>query len=562
MARLSKQLYPWRDAATMRPAATLIFLRDSAQGLQVLMTRRSATASFAPGVYVFPGGVVDDEDRELAQLAANAALHTTPGQSSLVSKRLDQDANELAWAIAACREATEELGIVLARFNAEQTYVSPQTIDRDKPLGIQLQSLQAHWAADQVYSFSHWQTDQDMPRRFDVRFMVAKIPSDQIAIADEGEQFEPEWIVPSQGLTRFERGEFNIIFPTIRTLKSLANFSCADDVIAHCKAQLSLPFFLPRAGYLRGQDSRHTADEMQYGELQLVCPDGQIQHHLDWQTDRPVPLLKHIQRLTCPNPGVMTGPGTNTYIIGEGNQFVVIDPGPDDKEHIERIAAIVGPHLTHILCTHSHPDHHPGAKRLQALCTANNTAMAPIMGLPMPYAYKQNNGKQRDTQYETPNNWHFDPDVVLHDGQCVRVGDSTLRAIHTPGHASNHLCFLLEEDQLLFSGDHILNGVTPIINPPDGDMQAYLDSLNHLASFDFDFIFPAHGYVLAPAKLAIEKLIAHRLKREAKVVAAIAKVGDSDLDVLVAAVYDDVDVKLHPAAKRSLLAHLIKLKTV
>ena len=558
MTRPTKQLYPWREAAAMRPAATLICLRDSERGLEVLMTRRSATASFAPGVYVFPGGVVDEADRDLAALADQGLTH-------LVAKRIDQSADELAWAIAACREAAEELGILMARDNAAkalQAFMSPHAIDRNQPLNPQLKSLHAHWAADQVHSFSHWQTDQDMPRRFDVRFMVAKIPPDQMAIADEGEQFEPEWIAPKQGLARFERGEFKLIFPTIRTLQSLATFSFADDVIAHCQSlsQTTLPFFLPRAGYLCGQDSRHTADEMQYGELQLVCPDGQIQHHLDWQTNRPVPLLKHVQRLTCPNPGVMTGPGTNTYIIGEHNQFVVIDPGPDDKEHIERIAAIVGPHLTHILCTHSHPDHHPGAKRLQQLAANHGAARAPIMGLSMPCPYMQSNGRPRDTQYETPNAWQFDPDVVLRDGQCLSVGDSTLRAIHTPGHASNHLCFLLEEDQLLFSGDHILNGVTPIINPPDGDMQAYLDSLHRLATLNFNFIFPAHGYVLAPAKLAIQKLIAHRLKREAKVIAALTSHGDSDLDVLVKAVYDDVDVRLHPAAKRSLLAHLVKLK--
>ena len=555
MPRSSKQLRPWRDPAPMRPAATLMLLRDGPQGLEVLMTRRSATASFAPGAYVFPGGVVDQADRDLAQQAAN---NTT----ALVARRANQDANELAWAIAACREATEELGIVMARSNRaddKRAYIAPDRLDRDKPLISQLAQLQAHWATDEVHSFSHWQTDQDLPRRFDVRFMVAKIPSDQIPIADEGEQFEPEWIVPAEGLARYERGEFNIIFPTIRTLRVLATFKTAGKVIAHCETQKELPFFLPRAGYFSGQDSRHTADEMQFGELHLVSPDGQINHHLDWHTDKAVPLLKHVQRLTCPNPGMMTGPGTNTYIVGEGTQFVVIDPGPDDAGHIARIATIVGAHLIAILCTHSHPDHHPGAKRLQNLAAANGARHVAISGVAMPHAYPQADGSLRSTDYETPSAWAFTPEHPLKHGDCITVGDCTIRAIHTPGHASNHVCFLLEEDQLLFSGDHILNGVTPIINPPDGDMQAYLDSLSYLATLDFDFILPAHGYVLAPAKLAITKLIAHRLKREAKVIAAMDRLRTNDVDVLVAAVYDDVDSRLHPMARRSLLAHLIKL---
>ena len=556
MPRLSKQLHAWRDPAPMRPAATLMLLRDGAQGLEVLMTRRSATASFAPGAYVFPGGVVDQADRDLALLAHKNA---TP----LIAKRQNQDADELAWAIAACREATEELGIVMARLNtasSKNAYIAPNRLDRSLPLTPQLQALQAHWATDQVHSFSHWQTDQDLPRRFDVRFMVAKIPSDQIPVADEGEQFEPEWIAPTQGLARYERGEFNIIFPTIRTLRVLATFTTADAVMAHCAAQKELPFFLPRAGYFGGLDSRHTADEMQFGELHLVSPDGQINHHLDWHTDKPVALLKHVQRLTCPNPGMMTGPGTNTYIVGEGEQFVVIDPGPDDAGHIERIAAIVGAHLKAILCTHSHPDHHPGATRLQSLAISAGAHTVPIKGVAMPHAYPQADGSLRSTNYETPSTWAFTPDHPLKNGECITVGDCTIRAIHTPGHASNHVCFLLEEDQLLFSGDHILNGVTPIINPPDGDMQAYLDSLAYLATLDFDFILPAHGYVLAPAKLAIAKLVAHRLKREAKVIAAMERLGTDDVDVLVVDVYNDVDSRLHPMARRSLLAHLIKLK--
>jgi len=252
-------------------------------------------------------------------------------------------------------------------------------------------------------------------------------------------------------------------------------------------------------------------------------------------------LRTNVQRLTAPNPGMMTGPGTNTYIVGTPGDRIVIDPGPALPEHVERLAQAVRDDLRAIVCTHSHPDHSPAAPLLRERVGRD----VPTLGLPSAPTARPHSA--------------FTPDRALADGERLRCGDATLRVIHTPGHAANHLCLVLEEDRLLFSGDHVLNGSTTVVDPPDGDMHAYLASLRRLAAEPVDFILPAHGHVLGPARQAIERLIAHRLGREAKVLGVLRDSGGGTLATLVAGAYDDVPTTLHPVAQRSLLAHLEKL---
>ena len=291
---------------------------------------------------------------------------------------------------------------------------------------------------------------------------------------------------------------------------------------------------------------------MPYGELALVCPDGQIVHPLDW-TDQARPLLRNVVRLTAPNPGTMTGPGTNSYLVGDAaTGYLAIDPGPNDAQHLQRLWQAAGGDIRMIVCTHSHPDHSPGAAPLQAMC-ANPP---PILGLPsLPTARAGSS---------------FTPDRALADGETLALagpGSShTLRVLHTPGHAANHLCLVLEEDGLLFSGDHILNGSTTVVDPPDGDMTAYLDSLDRLASecaaHGIEFILPAHGHVLGFAPQAIARLKAHRLQREAKVLAALRARPDGGLSDWVPLAYDDVPQRLWPVAQRSLLAHVQRIESL
>ena len=534
MVRPSQLLHSQREPAPLRPAATVLLLRDGPLGLEVLMTRRSMTASFAPGAYVFPGGGIDPADAD-----AHPQASRRPGQSDL----------HLTQAIAAIRESFEELGVLFAR-GPDGRWADALDIaamDRSGPFAAQCRARGLQLAADQVYILAHWVTDRDLPRRFDVPFLVARMPAGQTPVADEAEQFEPVWVRPADALERHETGQFFIIFPTIRTLERLRTYPDVQAVLSACAAtEEPLWTSCPRAGRLGGQEARYMEHEAPYGELALVCPDGQIQHTLDWQTDHPVALLRNVQRLTAPNPGVMTGPGTNSYLVGDPHTgYAVIDPGPADTEHLQRLWQAAGGQIRMIVCTHSHPDHSPGAAPLQALCENR----PPILGLASRPTARANS--------------RFAPDRELADGERLRLsggGDShTLRVIHTPGHAANHLCLVLEEDGLLFSGDHVLNGSTTVIDPPDGHMGDYLHSLDKLVQacdLGVEFILPAHGHVLGFARQAITGLKAHRLRREAKIAAALQALPHGSLEQWVERAYDDVPPRLWPVAARSLQAHV------
>ena len=531
MPRQEYRVHDYRPPVEPRPAATILLLRDTSDGIEVLMTRRSMQASFAPGVFVFPGGAVDADDR------GDAAR-------SLSRSRETQSHEQQAFTVAAIREAFEELGILLARLpdgsSAGQAHLDRMSRERDADFLEQIGHHGMNLAVEDVYWLCHWITDRDLPKRFDARFFVARMPADQEPVADEGETFEPVWISPRDALQRHEQGSFSMIFPTIRTLRRLAQFADVQSVLDQCVSEKPLWTSSPRGAMLRDQIERFSEHEPPYGELELIVPDGRLLHSLDWQHEKPVALLRNVMRLTAPNPGRMTGPGTNTYIIGEPEAgYLVIDPGPDLSIHVQRIAAIVGNGLKAILCTHAHPDHSPGAVELKALTGA------PIFGAPSGPNFRSE--------------WQFTPDRTLAHGERIGVAGSTLKVIHTPGHASNHLCFLLEEDALLISGDHINNGSTVVIDPPDGNMRDYLQALQDLLQEPIEYILPAHGWVLGFAHESIRQLIAHRLKREGKVLSSVKRTGGGTVDELVRAVYDDVDAIMHPVAKRSLLAHLEKL---
>ena len=559
MPRIHQQLHTHREPVATRPAATVLLLRDTPDngGLEVLMTRRSGTASFAPGAYVFPGGGIDALD---ASPETHAAADRRPAQGDL----------HLTQAIAAIRESFEELGVLLARHTggprkglmADAHDIA--AIDRNQPFAAQCQARGLRLAADSVYLLAHWTGDRDLPRRFEVPFLVARMPEGQEPVADETEQFEPVWVRPADALARHEAGQFFMIYPTIRTLQRLAKFDATQAVLDAVAHEQPLWVSCPRAGLLGGTEARYMEDEMPFGELALVCPDGQIVHPLDWQTERAVPLLRNVQRLTAPNPGVMTGPGTNSYLVGDpATGFIAIDPGPADAEHLDKLWRAAGGDIRMIVCTHSHPDHSPGAAPLQALCVQAGRAAPPILGLPSAPTARAASA--------------FTPDRALQNNELLALMGKapegkithTLQVIHTPGHAANHVCLLLQEDGLLFSGDHILNGSTTVIDPPDGNMADYLDSLDRLdalcAEHSVEFILPAHGHVLGGpingARSAIAKLKAHRLAREAKVLAAMQALPDGSMEDWVQHAYDDVPPRMWPVAQRSLLAHVERIRS-
>ena len=239
------------------------------------------------------------------------------------------------------------------------------------------------------------------------------------------------------------------------------------------------------------------------------------------------------------NPGPMTGPGTNSYLLGE-EQLVLIDPGPASDEQLSTLMRCCERgQLRYVCVTHTHRDHSPGAK---ALAEATG---AELVGLAAPEVAGQDQS--------------FQPARMWEGGDILDCGDFHLELIATPGHVSNHICYLLLEEKLLFTGDHILQGTTPVILPPDGNMSDYLESLRSLQDRDLRYLAPGHGRLMERPQEEIRHLIDHRLKREAKIRGCLESLGAVTIDELVLAAYDDVAEHLIPWAKKTLTAHLIKL---
>jgi glyoxylase-like metal-dependent hydrolase (beta-lactamase superfamily II) len=260
-----------------------------------------------------------------------------------------------------------------------------------------------------------------------------------------------------------------------------------------------------------------------------VSPDG---------TGRQAALFEDVVRVRAGNPGMMTGSGTNTYLVGR-DRLMVIDPGPDDPRHLDAVATAGAGRIRSILVTHTHPDHAPGAARLAAWTGAERVGFASRDG--------------------------FTADRMVGDGWTPDPPGPRIRAVATPGHASNHLCYLLDREggeagptRVLFTGDHVMDGSTVVISPPDGDMGAYLASLRRVLALDppVDVIAPGHGELIVDPSRVVAGIVEHRLRRGEKVADALRSAGRATVDQLVPAVYDDVEWERYPVARRSLWAHL------
>ena len=249
---------------------------------------------------------------------------------------------------------------------------------------------------------------------------------------------------------------------------------------------------------------------------------------------RPVALAPGVVRVTAPNPGMMTGPGTNSYLVGT-SELVVVDPGPDEPAHVDALVEAGRGRVRWVVVTHTHPDHAPAAATLAERTGAEVIGFGP-----------------RDA---------FDPDRSVGEGFELAGDGFCLRAVHTPGHASNHLCWLLLEEGMLFSGDHVMQGSTVVIAPPDGDMAQYMASLARLLDLDppVASIAPGHGSLLGDPPAVVTGILDHRRRREEAVVAALRGARRATVDELVGPVYADVHEALHPVARMSLWAHLRKL---
>ena len=531
-----------------RPAATLILVRDTHAGMEVFMIRRSQAAEFVGGAHVFPGGGVDAADA-----TSELAAYCEGLDDFEASRLLGVERGGLAYWAAAMRECFEEAGLLLAH-DAGGRYADLNQPQRAEVFAQWRKSVrsgqatladlcreqQLRLAAGRLAYYSHWITQPGRARRYDTRFFVAVAPTAQTPSHDNSETVDHLWIRPAEALERHRRGDLHLVFPTIKTLESIAHFSTTGALMEFARSPREMPAMAPRAATTRAGRKILVPGDYAYAEVGRLDPDDKGTAAGEIVPGTVVQLSDKVRRITAPNPGFMTGPGTNTYLLGAGEDIALIDPGPAIDAHIEAVIKAAGARIRWILVTHTHPDHSPAAALLKTKTGAELMGMAPP-----PF------GSQDQS---------FRPDRVLAHGERIELAGCVLRVIHAPGHASNQLCYLLEEEKLLFTGDHVMQGSTVVINPPDGDMRVYLDSLRRLQGEDIAWFAPGHGFLMDEPQEALEHLLNHRLARENKVLNAVREAGTATLDALLPVVYDDVPARVHPVASRSLLAHLIKLK--
>jgi glyoxylase-like metal-dependent hydrolase (beta-lactamase superfamily II)/8-oxo-dGTP pyrophosphatase MutT (NUDIX family) len=559
-----------------RPAAALVLLRDAcgtasvtAPGFEVLLLVRGehGAGDQRSGAAVFPGGVVDARDAEARAWCLGA-------DDAALSRAFGVVHGALDFAVAAVREAFEEAGLLLActpdggapspqrlaqalaewRMPVLRGEVGIAEVCRALDLRLDLRAL--------AYS-AHWLTPPGVPKRFDTRFFTAPAPAGQTAVPDGGETLAAHWLRPAQALDA--AAGLKLLPPLRLTLQALAALpagltaAAAHAAVATRAADRGVALTMPRlARDARGTPKARVVmpDEPAWAEIGRIDPVGRGDAAAAIEPGVPVRLSAAVWRVTAPNPGPMTGPGTNSYLVGgapvpgQPVQWTVIDPGPADAVHRQalldaaRVAGGADARIVRVLVTHTHRDHSPGAA---ALAEATD---AEVGGRLADHAEGQDAS--------------FAPTRPLSGGERLALAPGvTLQVLHTPGHASNHLCYLLEEEALLFTGDHVMQGSTVVINPPDGDMGAYLGSLRALRDWPAQtlrWLAPGHGFLVAQPQAVIDALIAHRLRREHKVRQALQALAPCALPALVPAVYDDVPPALHALARRSLLAHLLKLR--
>ena len=531
-----------------RPAATLILVRDGANGLEVLLAKRTHLANFAGGAYVFPGGAVDADDSapELAALASDL-------DDAQASKRLGIEQGGIGYWIAAIRECFEEAGLLFALdgdaeligipANAAQKYgeLRKSLAAGQITLLELLRVNDLRLATDRLHYFGHWITQVGRPRRYTTRFFLAQAPAMQTPSHDGEELVNHLWIHPAEAIERNRTGDINLMFPTLKTLESLANLRDVAEALEFARTPRPMPAMNPRVGIGSAGKKLLLPGDYAYAELGKLDPEQKGTACYEITPGKLVQLSERVRRITAPNPSVMTGPGTNTYLVGDASTGVaVIDPGPLDEVHVTRIIEAAPGDVRWILCTHTHVDHSPGAALLKERTRATTYGMV--------------------AQYPERQDQSFVPDHNFVEGELLEIAGVTLRVLHTPGHASNQLCYRLEEERMLFTGDHIMQGSTVVINPPDGNMSEYFASLERLLGEEIEWLAPGHGFLMERPKEVAERLILHRQNRENKVVNALREAGCSTLETLVPIVYDDTPERMYPVAARSLLAHLYKLE--
>ncbi|HEX2295048.1 MAG TPA: MBL fold metallo-hydrolase [Actinomycetota bacterium] len=458
------------DTTSPRPAATLVVLRDAPGGLEVLLTVRPKHLRFMGGATVFPGGAVAPGDRDARWREASVP----PDDPALLTP-----------CVCALREAFEEVGLLLADGPSV-----PRASSHDGMSFLEAcLAAGARLRADRLVVGGRWVTPSGSPVRFDAHFFLTEAPAEWIPDPDPDEVAAVRWATPRAALDELAAGAALMAPPTIEMLQRLDGLPT---VAAALDAVAEKPVGTP--GIL---------------------------------STRVSPLV-HV--VLAPNPGLMTGPGTNTYVVGAG-PTVVVDPAVPDPGYLREVARAAGD-VAAIVVTHRHSDHTGGVAALRSALDRD----VPVRAW---------GSSAVDGVAPEP----------LTDGEVVTVPGAVLRTVFTPGHASDHVCLYVEATATLFSGDTILGEGTAVIAPPDGDMGDYLDSLGRLRELHVERIFPGHFRALDGGRDVIDGYLAHRRDREQRVLAALAG-GPRTIEEVVARAYEDTPVELHPVAAMSALAHL------
>jgi glyoxylase-like metal-dependent hydrolase (beta-lactamase superfamily II)/8-oxo-dGTP pyrophosphatase MutT (NUDIX family) len=461
-----------------RPAATLVLLRDAPAGMQVLLTTRPRTMKFMAGAVVFPGGAVAPADLDPRWREAS---RRSPADAA-DALGMDDGRAALGTFVCALREAFEEVGFLLGdgpleRLRRADADVPHRFLEACLDGGIVL-------GTDDLVPAGRWVTPPGSPVRFDARFFLAAVPEGWEPVPDPREVAACRWAAPAAALDDLAAGRALMAPPTIEMLQRLSGF---DSVAAALSSPASTAPAILSVG---------------------LSP------------------LVHV--VLAPNAGIMTGPGTNTYVVGSG-RCVVIDPAVDDDVYLDAVVAAAPGGISEILVTHRHPDHVGGVAALTARTSAPVRAYgdAPAGGIGV---------------------------APLYDGGVVEAAGVRLEALHTPGHARDHLCFLLDGRDL-FSGDVILGEGTSVIAPPDGDMDAFIATLRRLGAIGLGRIYPGHFRSLDRGDEVVHALIEHREQRAAAILDALDDESRTPAEI-VATVYGDTPPVLHPVAEYSVLAHL------
>jgi glyoxylase-like metal-dependent hydrolase (beta-lactamase superfamily II)/8-oxo-dGTP pyrophosphatase MutT (NUDIX family) len=456
------------ERGRVRPAATVVVARPGSDGVEVLVVRRGPANRFGPGFVVFPGGVVEPSDRDLAV-------------------RLFGRGGEEARACAV-RELFEETGLLLTGHGFRVRPVPRPAlgeVDFPPPTPAGLVEI------------ARWVAPEDLPVRFDTLFFAVAASRGIEPSPDGVEADRAWWARPADVLA--DRADDPLMWPTVATLEALSECRSVEDVLALRISQAPRPSSVPPPP---GPGS----------------PGGA-------GSGKPVSIV----RVLAPNPGPFTLEGTNTWIVGR-NPSVVIDPGPDDPRHIEGVLADASP-IGAILLTHHHPDHAPGAGRL---LTASG---APV------FAYHPS-VRQRP----------------LAHGQLIEVGAIRMVTAHTPGHTPDHVAFFIPGEGALFTGDVVLGRGTSVIDPPEGDMTAYLRSLRELRELAPRRIYPGHGPVVFDAMAKLDEYLSHRAHRGEQILAALADGKRTPAEMVPGIYGNEVPESMFSVAARSVLAHLIQLE--